>query len=467
MNGTPNIDCAAFYRERDQRTTQMIGVLPSTERPIVVRIDDAAARCSAGQLLLLALLNQLARVHRRIHVVLKDSAIPLALRVPFASDTLGRTIESTLTSIDPCGAFSVAPLLPASIVTGSAIQVSIGATTPDGADWYLGADRAFASLSDAPVPVVADITSMRGAALAACLGAAAVLRTQLGRPTRTRIVSAWNFLEGERGGAGPGELSPVAVGRVLMVGAGAVGSALAFWLQAMGVDSRGWVVPDADIVKVHNTNRGLLFSPADAGWPHGDGRRKCDIVAAALGDATPIPHWYDEWNERAATQYDVVMALANERSVRAQLSQLNAVVTLQATTSSAWQSQLHRHVLGHDDCVQCRTGALAALPLACSAGNVSAQNDQAQNDAALPFLSAASGLLLGIALQRLMHGQLISSSHNRWAWDFDSVHDFAVRPGTCRCHVGCGYVLDPEARQMVNQRTRWAHLDRAHVVARA
>ena len=299
MNGALKFDCAAFYRERDQRTTQMIGVLPSTERPIVVRIDDAAARCSAGQLLLLALLNQLARVHRRIHVVLMDSTIPLALVLPFASDNS----TPVKLNIDPCGAFSVAPL--PVLRRSSAIRSASVRTTCDARLVPTRIAHSRASLMRRCLSSQAS-RRLRRATTTACLRRS---RSQDStRPSNKTALSQRGTSSGERGGAGPGDLSPVAVVAVLMVGAGAVGSALAFW-RAMGVDSHGWDITRADIELQYQSRPALL---AGRRWL-ASRRRAPQVRYQAARSGCHLILIGTMVDERAATRYDV-LALANEQA---------------------------------------------------------------------------------------------------------------------------------------------------------
>jgi hypothetical protein len=61
-------------------------------------------------------------------------------------------------------------------------------------------------------------------------------------------------------------------------------------------------------------------------------------------------------------------------------------------------SQLHRHIAGIDDCVFCRAGEILPVTFGCSTSEVVNPVGQ-RSDAALPFLSAASGLMLATLLQ--------------------------------------------------------------------
>lgn len=451
-----SIGTEAFYHERDRRTEEYIGGQVEDACAICVSIDEAAASTPAGQLLLLGLANQLVRVHRRIVFVLQRPGIRLAARVPFAVPTLGETLLKTCSEIDPWGCFSVQAQPP----TAVSVAVGIGEGVGSGYDWYLGADRALAYLDQRACPLRADYPgTLRGSALASCLGAAAVFRGHLGMDVAPRTLSAWNLREGALATPGPDDLAMLNVGRALMVGAGAIGSALAYWLYAMGVGGE-WVTLDKDRVELHNTNRGLLFTASDAGWPGGwpvgEGGFKSNIISAYLpGDA--VVGWYHETEETKAL-YDVILALANEHDVRTQIAQRNAPVVLHATTGSTWLSQLHRHIAGRDDCIRCRTRDVLQARFACSTAPVAVEAGQPSRDAALPFLSAASGLMLATALQRLQAGELHDNPWNDWRWDFASTHKMSTG-GRRRCLSGCCIWLPAPVRRKINVRTRWAGLD--------
>ena len=104
--------------------------------------------------------------------------------------------------------------------------------------------------------------------------------------------------------------------------------------------------------------------------------------------------------------FDTVLVLANERDVTTIVSSRNDPIQLQATTGRSWLSQLHRHVSGLDDCLRCRMEDIRAPQLDCAQAPTASDSQPKMSDAALPFLSAASGLMLVSALQRLQHGDL-------------------------------------------------------------
>lgn len=450
------MDCTEFYRERDRRTDAYFDREGRKDAPIGIEVGHKAVETPAGQLALLALANQAARIHRRVHFTVGQPETDLRAPVPFAEDTLGETLWETCTVIDPCGDFSISSGPPGDEV----LSLGIGQGLTGTHNWYVGADRAVARLSEDPLPFVgSDSALLRGAALASCLGAAALLRRSFGEEVTERRLSAWNFEDGDEAGRGPAELPPVDVGSVLMVGAGAVGGALTYWLYALGV-SGTWSVVDPDRVELHNTNRHLLTRAEDAGWPEDDSSTavpKSQLIARYLpGEAE------QEWYEDASSPkdlHDVVLCLANEQDVRTKVAQRNDPVVLHATTGQSWLSQLHRHVAGRDDCIRCRTHDVRETLHECSEAEIEGSTGQEESqDAALPFLSAASGLMLTSALHRLQAGEMANGPSNCWDWDFAAVRGMA-RKRVHECRDDCSVWVPPEVRKRMNEPLRWDHLD--------
>jgi ThiF family len=443
-------NCAEFYSLRDLRTVEYVGTRPFNAHPVHIAIDDKTATTPAGQLALLALANQLARAHRRITFGLGTPSIPLAVNVPFATGALGETLLSTVERIDPCGEFRLgAP------PNKRVVSLGLGSEVGAGFDWYIGADRAISRLAKLPVGFSNAASTLRGAGLASCLGAAAIFRTMIGLETVPRSVSAWNYLEDTDSSPGPEALQPLDVGRVLMVGAGAVAASLVYWLVPIGI-AGDWTIVDRDEVALHNTNRGLVFTPTDAGWPDGSPRRKAELLATFIRGSVSDISWYHE-SSLVGQDYDVVLGLANDHEVRHLIASRNNTVTLHGTTGANWLSQLHRHITGLDDCIWCRAGEIKAPAFQCSTGEVKVPGGS-KTDAALPFLSAASGLMLATALQRLQLGELANQDRNDWRWDFDSTYRMASSSFR-RCREGCSRTQPADIRRKINEKCRWRALD--------
>lgn len=336
------------------------------------------------------------------------------------------------------------------------MSIGLGDWIGPGFDWYVGADRAIAYLAKAAIGFSSKQSTLLGAGLASCLGAAAVFRSMIGLDTLPRRLSCWNYAEGVAAAPGPEAWQHLDVGRVLTVGAGAVAASLTFWLAAFGVGG-DWTVIDGDVVALHNINRGMVFTAADAGWPSGIVRKKAELLANFI----PSVRWADKWYHEsglADENYDVVLGLANDYDVRHLIASRNNVVTLHATTGVNWLSQLHRHITGLDDCIWCRAGEASTPAFRCSTGEVNLPGGT-KSDAALPFLSAASGLMLAAALQRLQRDDLATMDRNDWRWDFDSLHKMATSSFR-RCREGCSRALPPRVRGQINRASRWRQLDK-------
>ncbi len=448
-------DCTEFYRERDKRTAEYVGSNGFQLKPVHVAIERVACETPSGQLALLALANQLVRVHRQITFDVPVPNAILKVRTPFVGNTLGDTLSSTVSEIDPCGRFQIldrgAP---------DAISIGLGFGAEKGFDFYIGARGARAYLGVSPVEFSNSAATLRGAALAACLGAAAVFRSALNLKTPPRTLSCWNYLEGNQADPGPESIEPLDVGRVLMVGAGAVAASLTYWLHVFGVGGN-WTIVDRDEVKLHNINRGMVFTAADAGWSSGAAVKKAKRLALLIENAQSFDEWYDQCEVAMHEIFDVVLGLANDRGVRHLIASRNTGITLQATTGTNWLSQLHRHILGLDDCIWCRTGEIETVEFGCSKAPVE-EPGRERNDAALPFLSAASGLMLATALQQLQAGTLADHKCNDWRWDFASPYRMASF-GYRTCRSECTRILGSEVRRQLNRHCRWHDLGEGNV----
>lgn len=445
--------CDEFYRQRDRRTNEYLGAASLVQAPVHVSIGEDAANSRAGQTAAIALLNLLFRSNRVITIDLPTTDIPLLIDVPIGSaSTLYQCLFSQMRAIDPCGDFRPSQPIPVGL-----LSIGIGKQADVACRWFIGARNSIALLNSCPQDFGNTEGTLRGAALAACLGAAAMFRAQLHLETAPRVLSCWNYGEGDQAEEGPSSLEPLDVGRVLMVGAGAVGSALAFWVRLFG-HAGDWVIVDKDQIAIHNLNRSLLFAAAHAGWPAGLPKLKCDVVAEALYNAVAVRAWYDEYVSNNSSEFDVVLCLANERGIRHELSCRNFSVVLHATTGMNWTSQLHRHITGIDDCVFCRVGEITPVQFGCSTGEVVTPEGE-KSDAALPFLSAASGLMLATLLQKLQAGEIGGLDCNDWRWDFNSLHRMASR-GTRSCSETCTRVSSKAIRDKLHLAGRWKYLEK-------
>jgi hypothetical protein len=456
-----------FYAARDARTLAY-GVDPGIlSRTVGIVVGPDAAGNPAAQATALALVNLLARVHRSLTLWVPD--VELLAPAMVEATGLAEACEAVARAIDPHIQVIAAGPGDMSRPEPGVPSIAIGTDVPPGCTVYLGAERFLAAVDDHPVPISAAPFSVLGGGLAACLAAGELMRALYGHPSRSRRASLWNLGEGDAAEAGPAlGMSPIDVGDVAVIGAGAVGSAFAYWMRQLGHVGH-WVVVDHDRAELHNTNRCLGMIAADAGWaagsPRGAPAGKAEL-AASLMDAEAYDGWYHEWVSLPGRRPDLVLPLANEFDVRRAIGQRGEPVLIHATTSPNWTAELHRHLAGRDGCIDCRlpqaaTGAFRCatgpLPESPTASQDSGAQPDRRPDAALPFLSAAAGLLLLTALIQLEHGVFPAHQQNHWRLLFGPGPRVWSR-STHLCVEGCQHELAPEIREILNQGRRWAHL---------
>lgn len=436
-----------FEREFQSRTVAYLPGFRDDGRPVVVVLPEAA-HTPAGHVLAHSLINLLARAHRRMYIA-GDLSRKLECRNIFGFSTLADATLGLARAINPYIEIELVDRVP----DDRLISIGIGGA---GADLDLGIDGWIATAGRGAA--LSDTTeSIFGAALAGCLGSYAAFATATGVGAMpSGRWSAWNFMQ-TPDTQGPRLDTELDVGRVLCAGAGAVASSLVFFGGFWGF-AGDWTIVDPDIVDISNLNRQLAFTASDAGWPAAKASNKADVLAHRAGSAaTSSLYWFGEDPAVSKARYDLVLALANERGVRAQLAYTQPTVLLHATTSPSWQAQVHRHVAGHDDCINCRLPDTTERTFACAEGAVATPSGES-HDAALPFLSGTAGLLLLVQLARLAAGRLLDSPRNRVAVQFGQ-RELFVSDHRQRCSVACRTRLPKSGRHQIEGQSRWYQLD--------
>ena len=443
----PAVSQEDFEREFQSRTVAYLPGFRDDGRRVVVVIPEAA-HTATGHALAHSLVNLLARAHRAVYIA-GDLSRPLECRNIFGFSTLADATLGLARAINPYIEINLVDRVPRDRL----ISIGIGGAGADldlGVDGWIATAGRDATLSDTP-------ESIFGAGLASCIGSYAVFAVATGvGSTPIGRWSAWDFMltPDTQGPRLSGELD---VGHVLCAGAGAVASSLVFFGGFWGFGG-AWTFVDGDIVDISNLNRQLAFVAADAGWPGAEASKKAEVLADRAGSATSSsPYWFGDDSAVSRARYDLVLALANERGVRAQLAYTQPTVLLHATTSPSWQAQVHRHIAGHDDCINCRLPDTSRLIFGCAEGPIPTPGGESR-DAALPFLSGTAGLLLLVQLARLAAGCLLDRPQNRVAVQFGQ-RELFVSDHRQRCSVTCQTRLPKPGRQQIDGQSRWYQLD--------
>jgi hypothetical protein len=447
----------AFYTERDRRTRQYGGTDHALERPVLIVVGPDVAGTRAGQVAALALVNMAARVHRRIGLIIPEA--PLLARALVSATDFPTAAIRTARAINPVLDLYLEPEIEKHAFAAS---VGLGTDTDTDLDVYLDWDGGLGVLATAPVPSPAlDPASVFGAATAAVFGSAALFRLVHGQPVHPARFNPLDLVAGTEAGTRD-HAGPIDVGSVLVVGAGAVATALLYWARELG--TRGaWDIVDKDIAELHNTNRCLTMTAADAGWPDGEPTAiavdKAVSAARAIG-GEPHAEWYDRWQPHHEARHDLVLPLANGRGVRTLIAQRGEPLLLHATTSPNWTAELHRHRPDRDDCPTCRIPDTTNPEMDCATGPAVPEEPNSP-DAALPFLSAGAGLLLAAALADLPNSAALTARVNHWQLDL-TLTGQVLRALRHPSREGCRHVPTRNVRETIQttDRRRWDSLDR-------
>jgi hypothetical protein len=186
------------------------------------------------------------------------------------------------------------------------------------------------------------------------------------------------------------------LGNIWFVGAGSVGSTVAYFLALAGLKFDAMVF-DNDIIKVHNLDRSPVFRASD------EGKLKVEALVWYLnqfgirGHSEPV--WLNQseiGKTRQQGSPDILVSAANERNVRYLIESQYPPVQVYGTTGQNWQACVFRHVAPQDPCTCCMFPPTASFQTQCATERVNKDTpsgDVEQVDAALPFLSFAAGLI--------------------------------------------------------------------------
>ena len=445
----------SFSERRLVRTRSYTGGLAPTS-PAGVSCAPDLAETFEGQASVLTAVNLLARSHPSI--LLRAPDVPLVRPSPFGGVSLVDACQRIVTGIDPANRFESV-----SSSTGDIPTMGLGAACGP-ATVHCGGRRWTAVVSSSSVETVPDRSSLIGLGLAVAQAAAAIFRLSLGMPVLLdSAISLWNLDQGDRP-TGPSDLAAIDLGSVWLVGAGAVGSCLAWCVNLIGVRGH-WVVIDNDVVKALNLDRSLAFLATHTGEFGGTAAMKADVVAGLLDGATSLPKSWRDWAATDPPSPDVLFLAANEDGVRPAVAAYSHPAVLAATTSHNWTAELHRHLVLRDGCVTCRFPEGAPI-FECATGDLdqptsagaAPPGEAPSGDMSLPFLSASAGLLGTVALLHVQYGRWEIHERNHWALGFDpDLEPLSSR--TWPHWTSCGAVADVAARRAIHGRTRWSMLD--------
>lgn len=426
-----------FYALRDDRTSRCCTTRSYQEASCAVYLSAKSAATPAGQAMLLATANLLSRWCRRVTIVL-PSPLPRSL-IDARDGDLGALILDQMRDADPFGDFQLSadPNIAADIalVVGPSAETSARANVfIDAAGWLAGVSR-----HGPPALPPASDDNLLGAIAAACLGVAQVFKIALQLPTasllRDGVLDLFRLAWSTHLAPAPWPSNPD-VGKILMVGAGSVGSSAAYCMRLCDLAGAVTVV-DADVVKIENFNRSPVFGRATVGMGKAEALSRHLAGSRLAGSAVGL--WWDAFltkQGRASLDFDVWLPLANEFGVRLAMQHSVPPLMVHGSTTANWGVNHARHLPGRDDCLADRFPVEpSSLTLACSTGKVETAGTSV--DAALPFASMFAGLLVTAELVRAQlpgYPQVPNFALFDWLGSLDFIQswDRHARPG-CIC----------------------------------
>ena len=402
MTNSFPVSAAEFYALRDDRTNRCTAVSRYQDTACILCLSSSLAETRAAQVTFLAAANLLSRWCRRVTLVAPRAALPPALGS--RSDNVVEAALKQMRDADPFGSFHAQNSPPRS---QHDIALCVGDDVPKlpaARSVFINAVGWLAGISlEGPSPISrTENGNCVGAIAAACFGVAQVFKMALGLPEdsllRDGVFDVFGLDWTDALNAGPSPKTDI--GRLLMVGAGSVGSSAAYCLQLTGVTGEVTIL-DKDVVKIPNFNRSPIFGRQTIGLS------KSKATAAHLAEsglrAIARPVWWNDYIEqqdRRTLPFDVWLPLANDFGVRFSMQSNVPPLMIHASTTANWGVNHGRHLPGTDDCLADRfPDEGSAADLTCATGETIVQDERI--GAALPFCSLFAGLLVTAELLRL------------------------------------------------------------------
>jgi hypothetical protein len=355
---------------------------------IALTADEGFARTNAGQAAIITAANLLGRMTESIALAFDD--VELAPGMPWHGGSLRDFVRNTIMDANPFAKVTVGEEPPGSY------RLHLGRS---GAPWVAHGCAWLAYVGPAPSPLPEpENDCIFGAVFAAIFAIAKLFEAPFPKDVGRLVIDT--FLWETPTQLRPHEWRAPALGQAWFVGAGSVGSAIAYFLALAGGKFEPTIV-DMDVVKIENLDRSPVFLAEEAlAQGTDDEVYKVDSLASFLRSAGIEARTHrralnevDCWLNRQPGPPDIVFAAANERNVRYVIEAGMPPIQIYGTTGQNWQASMVRHVPSRDPCSCCLFPPEMPADTACGSGKVTPADGSGQVDAALPFLSFAAGMM--------------------------------------------------------------------------
>jgi hypothetical protein len=396
---------AEFYAKRDDRTNRCVTDRAYQSVGCVVSADPKALETPTGQALFATACNLLSRWCRRVELLQAGGDPPVLLKFhPSAPDEL--LYASTLALMhdaDPFGAFEVV----AEPSGECRLQLHVGSQPTRYAEHLVAAtahgwNAGLATNTD-PVLEFSCDGNLLGAIGSACISGAQLFKLAVGHDLLIKdgIFDLFSLQRLESPSITDHPQFGRDIGRLLLVGAGSVGSAAAYFMHLAGLTAEIAIV-EGDSVKIENFNRSPVFGKTTYALNKGRALEQF-LHGTSIAVADVFEGWWEDFirqRGRTPNGYDIWLPLANEFGVRWSIQNNYPPLMVHASTGANWNANFGHHIFLVDDCLVDRFPEKAPdNSLACATGEVTTPTESI--DAALPFLSFFAGFLVATELCRL------------------------------------------------------------------
>lgn len=364
------------------------------------KVAIVAGRCvetEAGQMMVLTTAALLARFCYRLDVLVPD--VPCILRPYKASNGFHSVIREAVTDADPWAELGLGEQLQSDHTYVLQIGEPVdGHLSPD---FTIDANGWVACAGQGAIDFGCDITSANviAAAQSATIGVADAFKVATNQPAGVRVARTyfstfyWTLQSNPEDKAPSiAAALPLNLARLVIVGAGAVGSNILHFLRFLPHADTTVTVIDHDAVDYSNLNRCLPFGYKDVGL------YKADVVTRQLLhsgiDTTSFVGRFDEYiGHSKHLNADIVLPVANEHGVRWAIQSNIPPLMLQGSTGRGWTINVGRHIPSVDFCLACCFPHTSDTRMSCGAGQLPGESSGSA-DAALPFVSPWAAILV-------------------------------------------------------------------------
>ena len=427
-----------FYALRDDRTNRCTSLRRYQYATCILYLSPSLAEDKTAQVIFLAAANLLSRWCR--YVTLVAPQVALHPNLDSKSDSLVEAALHQMRDADPFGSFDAQRSIPhckhdiALCVVDDIPKLPVVHAVFVNAEGWLASVSLKEPFSISPT----ENENCVGAIAAACFGMAQVFKMALGlsadRLLRDGVFDVFELDWTKVPNVGPSLQTDI--GRLLMVGAGSVGSSVAYCMRMAGVTGEITIL-DKDVVKIENFNRSPIFSRQAIGLNKSEVTAKHLAKSALQAIAHPV--WWNDYIEkqdRLTLQFDVWLPLANDHGVRFSMQNNVPPVMIHASTTANWGVNHGRHLPSTDDCLVDRfPNQVSTDAFVCATGEIIEQDEQI--DAALPFCSLFAGLLVTAELLRLQlpnYPQVPNFALIDWYATLETIQKWNNAPrSTCIC----------------------------------